>query len=179
MIAVLTRSEVRGRLNSARLKRRITRLLKTLNISTYELSILLTNDDEIRELNREYRGRMARRMFYHFHRWMMVTVRWETDSPHLGDIVISVERADVQALRGCLPRLSNVVAAIPPRKRRQSTWSLEDEVIFLCLHGVLHLIGHDHIEEVEAVRMEALEIRFYLPICLPLGRQKSKRVSTG
>ena len=178
MIAVLTRPEVRGQLNSARLKRRITRLLKALGIPRYELSILLTNDEEIRELNRDYRGKDGPTDVLSFPQMDDDVSGLETETPHLGDVVISIERAEVQALKGCLPRLSNVVDSIPIHKRSQSTWSLEDEVIFLCLHGVLHLIGHDHIEEDDALRMEALEAEL-LPDLLTSWPPRMKKVLSG
>ncbi|MCH2184679.1 rRNA maturation RNase YbeY [Myxococcota bacterium] len=54
--------------------------------------------------------------------------------PLLGDVVISVETAAAQAAA---------------RHR-----SLDDEILRLLLHGVLHVLGHDHENEAEAREME-------------------------
>jgi probable rRNA maturation factor len=57
--------------------------------------------------------------------------------PTLGDIVISVERAVKQA--------------------RENSWSVENEIAQLILHGLLHLCGYDH--ETDNGEMNRLEIK--------------------
>ena len=66
---------------------------------------------------------------------------------HLGDIVISVERAIAQADEGRGGQTGDV------------RWSAQDEVRLLVVHGALHLAGWDHAEPDEEVAMRALERR--------------------
>ncbi len=74
----------------------------------------------------------------------------------LGDIVISVETAAEQAARG--------------------GWTLEEELGRLVLHGLLHLLGHDHeAGPAEAARMSAEEQRLAAALVdagLPCAREE-------
>ena len=65
--------------------------------------------------------------------------------PHLGDIVISVERATRQARKGHGGQTSDV------------RWSPADELRLLVTHGVLHLCGWDHALPSEEAAMRVLE----------------------
>ncbi len=67
--------------------------------------------------------------------------------PHLGDIVISVERAADQAAAGRGGQTGDV------------RWSTADELRLLAVHGTLHICGWDHAELVEEATMRALETR--------------------
>jgi rRNA maturation RNase YbeY len=104
-----------------------------------ELSIELAGDHRMRRLNREYRKKDRTTDVLAF------PMR-EALAPHaaglatnmLGDVVISVPQARRQAIEG--GRL------------------LDDEVVSLLVHGVLHLCGYDHERsEKEAVRMHRRE----------------------
>ena len=64
---------------------------------------------------------------------------------HLGDIVVSVERAVLQAVEGRGGQTSDV------------RWTPADEVRLLVVHGGLHLCGWDHAEPAEEAAMRALE----------------------
>ena len=67
--------------------------------------------------------------------------------PHLGDIVISVERAADQARTGRGGHTGDV------------GWSLPEELRLLAIHGTLHISGWDHAEPDEETAMRALEVR--------------------
>jgi probable rRNA maturation factor len=67
--------------------------------------------------------------------------------PHLGDIVVSVERAAAQAMAGRGGQSGDV------------RWSPADELRLLVTHGVLHICGLDHAEPAEEAAMRALERR--------------------
>lgn len=67
--------------------------------------------------------------------------------PHLGDIVVSVERAITQAEAGRGGQTGDV------------SWSPADELRLLVTHGALHLCGWDHADPVEEAAMRALERR--------------------
>jgi probable rRNA maturation factor len=66
---------------------------------------------------------------------------------HLGDIVVSVERATQQAREGHGGQTGDV------------RWSPADELLLLVTHGTLHLCGWDHAEPAEETTMRALEAR--------------------
>jgi probable rRNA maturation factor len=65
--------------------------------------------------------------------------------PHLGDVVVSVERAIAQAEAGRGGQAGDV------------RWSPADELCLLVLHGGLHLCGWDHAEPAEEAAMRTLE----------------------
>jgi probable rRNA maturation factor len=67
--------------------------------------------------------------------------------PHLGDIIVSVERASEQAQAGAGGQTSDV------------SWAAADELRLLITHGGLHLCGWDHAEPEEEAAMRALERR--------------------
>lgn len=65
--------------------------------------------------------------------------------PHLGDIVVSVQRAAEQAAEGRGGQTGDIA------------WSVADELRLLVVHGTLHVCGWDHAEPVEEAAMRALE----------------------
>ena len=65
--------------------------------------------------------------------------------PHLGDVIVSVERAIAQAEQGKGGQTGNVA------------WTTAEEVLLLTVHGTLHVCGWDHAEPVEEAAMRSLE----------------------
>jgi len=95
-----------------------------------ELSVTFVNNDEIQQINNEYRGKDVPTDVISFameelgEGEMAIEIK---DAPRmLGDIVISVERAKEQAA--------------------DYGHSEERELGFLAIHGFLHLLGYDHLE---------------------------------
>jgi rRNA maturation RNase YbeY len=121
----------------ARLRRRAGAILRALDRGGAELSIALVDDATIADLNARYRSRPAPTDVLSFS--LLEGEHAERRGDLLGDVVISLETASRQARRG----------------RR----SLEDEVVRLLIHGVLHLLGHDHEKPEEARAMRAEERR--------------------
>ena len=70
--------------------------------------------------------------------------------PHLGDVVISVERAIAQAVYGRGGQTGDV------------RWAPSDELRLLAIHGTLHLCGWDHADPAEEAAMRRLEERLLL-----------------
>ena len=95
-----------------------------------ELSIILTDDARLHELNLNYLGVDAPTDVLSF---PASETDPETGARYIGDILISIPRAQTQADAAGHP--------------------LEAEVQLLVVHGVLHLIGHDHAEAEEKARM--------------------------
>jgi probable rRNA maturation factor len=99
-----------------------------------ELSIVLTDDARLQQLNRDYLGIDAPTDVLSF---PASETDPETGARYLGDILISMPRAQAQAETAGHP--------------------LEAEVQLLVVHGVLHLLGHDHAEPEEKARMWAAQ----------------------
>ncbi len=95
-----------------------------------ELTIVLTDDAQLRELNREYLGADNPTDVLSF---PSAEADPETGAPYLGDVLISVQRAAEQAQSAGHP--------------------LEAEVQLLVVHGILHLMGHDHARAADKARM--------------------------
>jgi probable rRNA maturation factor len=95
-----------------------------------ELTIVLTDDARLRELNRNYLGIDAPTDVLSF---PASETDPETGARYIGDILISIPRAQSQAAAAGHP--------------------LESEVQLLVVHGVLHLLGHDHGEPADKARM--------------------------
>jgi probable rRNA maturation factor len=132
-----------------------------MRVSERDIAVLLTDDAEIEALNGEFR---------HIYSPTDVLSFAQDDGAQfpmppgqilaLGDVVISLETAARQVEEGCLPRIAAIIGAT-----RTAEWSLLDETTFLLLHGVLHLLGYDHIDEEDQAEMEALESKL-LPFLL-------------
>ena len=95
-----------------------------------DMTIVLTDDAQLHELNREYLGVDAPTDVLSF---PASETDPETGAQYLGDIVISIPRAMLQAQAGGHP--------------------LEAEVQLLVVHGTLHLLGHDQAEAEEKACM--------------------------
>lgn len=95
-----------------------------------ELTIVLTDDARLKELNRDYLRIDAPTDVLSF---PASETDPETGARYIGDILISIPRAKSQATAAGHP--------------------LESEVQLLVVHGVLHLLGHDHTNPEEKARM--------------------------
>jgi rRNA maturation RNase YbeY len=103
-----------------------------------ELSVLLTDDEQIAELNAHYLNKSGPTNVLAFP--MEEGPDPELESPMLGDVVISTDTA--------------------LRESEEAGESLEEAVDRLLIHGVLHLLGYDHEKSVgEAQRMQKEERR--------------------
>jgi probable rRNA maturation factor len=118
--------------------------IESLGSQALQLSILLVDDASIRPMNQRWRG---------IDRPTDVLSFPMDEGPLLGDVVISIETAQ--------------------NRLRPGDWTIEDELLFLLIHGVLHLIGHDHIEEDERLLMEEAEQQVWTA----LGRVGTLRTS--
>jgi probable rRNA maturation factor len=119
----------------ARLELRAQVVLGALGNADAELSLVLVDEPEMAELNGQHRGRDAATDVLSFS--LLEGDHAEHRSGLLGDVVI------------CLP-----VAA---RQAEQGSRSLDEELLHLLVHGILHLVGYDHEDEEEARRMQARE----------------------
>jgi probable rRNA maturation factor len=118
-------------------------MLNELELPRAELSVLLTDDAGIHELNREHRQKDKPTDVLAFPMDESVS----DPAGLLGDVVISLDTAERQA-----------------RARRRP---LIEEVRFLLAHGVLHLVGYDHAEPGEKREMVAMTKRLVRAAPLP------------
>ena len=103
---------------------RLSKMIRNLKLEDAELSVLLTGDDQIQELNRVYRKKNKPTDVLAFPQ-----DDHGAESPHgvprlLGDVIVSIPTARAQA--------------------RTANRAVIDEVTMLLAHGLLHLLGWDH-----------------------------------
>jgi probable rRNA maturation factor len=145
MPAAVTRQARRSpKLATARVRAIADRMLVELGVGEAELSVLLTDDAFIQQLNLEHRGKDKPTDVLSFgidEQEAKRSHRLETGGAGvvLGDVIISLDTAARQA-RG--------------RGRE-----LFFEVRFLLAHGILHLLGYDHATPPQKRRMSALTRR--------------------
>lgn len=109
------------------------RVIRGESVPVDEVSVVIGDDELLRSLNARFRRKDQPTDVLSF--------PGETPGPyrHLGEVVISVDRAVAQA-----PRYEHEVA---------------DELARLLVHGLLHLLGYDHHSPAEGRRMRAAERR--------------------
>jgi probable rRNA maturation factor len=119
-VHVLARTRLERSLSVAAVKRMLVRMGAALKLVDVELSVLLTDDVQMRELNRVYRKKDKTTDVLAF-------AMAEGDGPKtrlLGDVIVSLPTARAQAAAAGRP--------------------VADEVTMLLAHGLLHLLGWDH-----------------------------------
>jgi len=167
-IDLTVRDGVRAPLSGTKLARTIVAALETAGApSPASVGLILSDDDELGALNAEHLGQRGPTDVLSFpllprdaypalaRQTANVAPTSHTRTfplppgrrPHLGDIVVSVERAADQAAVGRGGQTGDV------------RWSPADELRLLVTHGTLHLCGWDHAEPVEEAAMRALESR--------------------
>jgi probable rRNA maturation factor len=140
-VSTLVRGRARGQIDAETRRRvaaRVRVALRALRRARSSATLVFTDDDEIRVLNRDYRKHDRATDVLSFH---LQELSGEADPAGdgiaLGDIVISVETA----------------------RRRAHGRRLPGELERLAVHGLCHLFGHDHKKKAEATVMFALERR--------------------
>jgi len=113
------------------ISRKIRQILNALGYKKHEISVVITDNDHIRELNQLYRGIDAPTNVLSF---SMLEGDFTSISNLLGDLVISAERAEDEA--------------------HKSAITFDERISQLLIHGILHLVGYDH----EASDEDALEM---------------------
>lgn len=99
----------------------IEKVFEYEDVNPRNVSVLITDDEEIHGLNLEYREKDSPTDVLSF---PLFDEDGNLDEEELGDIVISLERAKAQA--------------------EEYNHSLKREVAFLTAHSMLHLLGYDH-----------------------------------
>ena len=120
-----------------------------------QISLVLTDDETVRQLNREYRGvdRTTDVLSFSFEHWG----HWQGDDDELtqaADAPTAWPLPDDEP-----PPLGEIVVSVPQAARQAEDQGvpLRRELALLVVHGALHLLGHDHYEHGEREAMQALE----------------------
>ena len=102
-----------------------------------EIGLMFVDNAQIREMNHTYRDKDSATDVLSFPMYEADEAIDDEEEILLGDIVISLERAAEQA--------------------EEYGHSLEREVMYLLVHGLLHLAGYDHMEEADKKKMRCRE----------------------
>lgn len=125
---------------------------RALGLADPELSVVLTDDAHIQQLNAQWRDEDKPTDVLSFPLWEPDEL--SPDVPALGDIVISLEYAHrLVATETHKQRVAAELDVAP----ESLDWGLDDEVGFLLIHGLLHLVGYDHADPVEEAEMKDKE----------------------
>lgn len=114
-----------------------------LENSKLYITITLTNSENIRKINKEYRNIDKATDVLSFPMYEKEELEEKIAKQHyehedvLGDIVISIEKVEEQA--------------------KEYGHSLERELSYMIVHGFYHLMGYDHIEEEDKKKMRPKE----------------------
>jgi probable rRNA maturation factor len=164
-VDVVTRQGVEARIADAALARAVAAALDAAKApAPGSVTVVLTDDAELAELNREHMGVDGPTDVLSFPmlppesflrtapgdigpRPRKLPRRAGRERTHIGDIAISVERAFEQAEQGRGGQTGDV------------RWSSADELLLLVTHGTLHLCGWDHAKPAEERAMRVLERR--------------------
>lgn len=140
-ILISRKGKVTGDLNGLKqlTAQRLSEFARVLKLKQHhELSVVICDSPTIRRINRRWRGKDKATDVLSFPQQVAVAGKPPHAGP-LGDIIIAVP--------------------VARRAARELGLEFEDHFSHLLLHGLLHLLGYDHIRERDARVMESLERR--------------------
>ena len=105
----------------------LTYALEVENVDNLEFNVIIINNEEIHKINKEYRGIDRPTDVISFALEDYKDIKYENDYRVLGDIHISIDKVKEQA--------------------KEYGHSEKRELAFLAVHGLLHLLGYDHMEK--------------------------------
>ena len=107
---------------------------------TFSVNLCLSNDEAVHKLNREFRGVDKPTNVLSFANYEDDSFEdmLEADAVELGDVIVALKTLE--------------------REAEEQGVSLKAHFMHLWLHGLLHILGYDHMEESDAEVMEGLEI---------------------
>lgn len=141
MINILYETKLKSRMQASLFKKRVIHAMQLLDLNDTVVTIKICDDEEMTELNKHYRG------IDHTTDVLSFNMNYEDpglDQMVLGDIIISLPTAIQQA--------------------EENDHAIEDEMTFLAIHGLLHLMGYDHASQDEEHAMFALQNSIYTQV---------------
>ncbi|OPY19086.1 rRNA maturation RNase YbeY [Syntrophus aciditrophicus] len=144
MAIAIRNQQKKVKIDLRQIRRRVQKLLRLVDCREKEISLLFVDDEEIQEINQRYLGRNYPTNVISF---SLSEGEFSSVNPDvLGDIVISVDTASRDAERGNIP--------------------VSDELDFLIIHGLLHILGYNHEnnnpEETACMQKKEQELFFLL-----------------
>lgn len=135
MLEIIIKSNFRKAINKSSLEKAYKSTLTFLNIElSPNVSLYITDDQEMMRYNLEYRGINSSTDVLSFNNEF---IDLETGEAYFGDVIISFDTAKHQAI--------------------EYNHSIEEELQFLVIHGLLHLFGYNHENEIEKKEMWKLQ----------------------
>lgn len=154
--------------NASLLRRVAAQTLRHQMVESGSLTIRLTDDEEIRELNRNYRGIDDATDVLSFPNCAEM-------APTDIQLIVPDELAEVET-----DYLGDLLIAVPytSRQAEKLNRSLEDELNLLVAHGVLHLLGYDHATDEDEAQMWSIQNDILQEIgrCVPHVDSDARRV---
>jgi len=150
-IEIFIEEEFRGVVNGGWIKKIVRQVLRAEGVAPpYEVSLVFTDSETVKQLNRDYRGVDEPTDVLAFYMLPQKGADFSFALPpdgvtRLGEVIISYPQAAEQA--------------------KEQGHSPETELALLVIHGILHLLGYDHEEPEEESEMRERE-RELLEKCL-------------
>lgn len=141
MIEIQKQTSIGPKIDQDLLEFAISKTLEVLQKPPMDITLRLTNDAEMRQLNQTFRGIAKTTDVLSFNQDFIDP---ETTQLYLGDIIISVERAAQQA--------------------HENNHTLDEECAFLAIHGTLHLLGYDHYAPDQKEEMWQLQDKIFTSV---------------
>lgn len=118
------------------LKKVIKRTLKHENVKKAYFSIIFVDNERIQEINREYRGKDA-----------------------VTDVISFALEDNPDIVPNNIRVLGDIYICIPRMIEQSEAYghSIKRELSFLCVHGLLHLLGYDHMKKEDEELMFGLQ----------------------
>lgn len=118
------------------LKKVIKRALKHEKVENAYFSIIFVNEEEIKKINKEYRG-----------------------IDKVTDVISFALEDSKDTINNDLRILGDIYICIPRMLEQAKNYghSIKRELSFLTIHGLLHLLGYDHMEKEDEKEMFALQ----------------------
>ena len=133
------------KIDKRRIRSTVLRIMRILDCADKEISLSFVDDEKIKELNKEYLGKDKPTNVISF---SLQEGEYSDINPQImGDIVISVETAQRDALFG--------------------NFTISQEIDFLIIHGILHLLGYNHENTTreETNKMREKEKALFTAVC--------------
>lgn len=146
-IDIETNTNSRNVPSAAALEMWISAALKSQQLDEAEVSLYIVDEPESQELNSQYRGKNKPTNVLSF----PADIPEEVGIPLLGDLVV------------CAP--------VVEKEAREQGKTLDAHWAHMLVHGSLHLLGFDHIDDDEAETMEALETEIIIGLGFPAPYQ--------
>lgn len=131
-ISNLTNREV----DTTNMERVIKEVSKELDVNNGIVSFVFVDNERIKEINKTYRNKDSETDVISF-AFMDEEINPDTDFTNYGEIYISLEKAESQSI--------------------EYGHSFDRELCFLTVHGLLHLLGYDHMKKEDEIKMFGLQ----------------------